>query len=217
MGSADMIWTPPPDRAVYNLDVAYGIVHEKLSKVDVRQQCERSGTVCQPDGTVSVIFLHEVFLIDVTAADVALLSGARALSLREKILILHYFVQAKGTPLTGKQITYRQLPGGMVYYPTFVKRTIQSLTDCFGDKPQLLVTAGKEVGAKAANTGDVSIGVDAFPRVPIDIVLWQGDSELPAQMNLLFDGGIIDYLESEDVTVVCEMLVLRLINAVSEG
>jgi hypothetical protein len=211
-----MVWIPPPDKSVYNLDVAHGIVREKLSKINVGQQCGFSGAVLQPDGTVSVIFLNEVFRIDVLTAGVVLLNNARALSLREKILVLHYFVQAKGTSNTGQLITYRQLPGGIVYYPTFMQRTIKLLVGCFGDKPQLLIAAGREVGAKTGNTGDVSIVVDVFPRVPVTIVLWHGDTELPAQMNLLFDSGITDYLESEDVTVVCEMLTRRLINTVRE-
>jgi len=31
-------------------------------------------------------------------------------------------------------------------------------------------------------------------------------------VNLLFDGNILDYLTSEDITIVCETITWRLIN-----
>jgi hypothetical protein len=122
-------------------------------------------------------------------------------------------VQASGAPLTGRQITYRDLPGGMVYYPTFTKRTIQPVIKTFGEKPELLVKAGSAVAARPGQTGDASLVVDVFPRVPLTVILWKGDSEFPAQANLLFDASITGYLEAEDVTIVCETLAWRLVNA----
>ena len=124
----------------------------------------------------------------------------------------HYFVQAKGTPLERKQITYRDLPGGLVYYPTFEKRTIQPLVDCFGDIPRRIIKAGEIVGASDAGMGDASLQVNALPRVPIYIILWASDTELPPGGNLLFDASITDYLDPEDVTVVCETITWRLVN-----
>jgi hypothetical protein len=132
--------------------------------------------------------------------------------LRDKILILHYFTQAKGTPLTGKQIPYRDLPGGLVYYPTFIKRTIEPISDFFGKDPALLVGVGKMLGARPGTIGDASLIIDAFTRVPISVILWQGDDELKSEVNLLFDGNIPDYLTSEDITILCETITWRLIN-----
>jgi len=48
--------------------------------------------------------------------------------------------------------------------------------------------------------------------VPINVILWQGDDELKAEVNILFDANILDYLTSEDVTIVCETITWRLIN-----
>ena len=68
------------------------------------------------------------------------------------------------------------------------------------------------LGARPGTVGDASLIIDAFTRVPISVILWQGDDELNSEVNLLFDANILDYLTSEDVTIVCEIITWRLIN-----
>jgi hypothetical protein len=207
-----MVWQPSNDNhSVYNLDVAFAIVRERLASINIAQQCQKSGAEYSPE-TITLKYLNQDYRINVPTADVSPVDSKQSISLRDKILILHYFTQAKGTPSPRKQITYRDLPGGMVYYPTFIKRTIKPITDCFGKDSTLLRQAGKPLGARQGEFGDASLIIDAFARVPITIVLWQGDNELTPQANLLFDANIGDYLESEDVTIVCETITWRLIN-----
>ena len=157
-------------------------------------------------------YLNEIYRIDVLSGEIAFVDSKTPVPLRDKILILHYFTQAQGTSLTGKQIPYRDLPGGLVYYPTFIKRTIEPLADFFGKNPALLVGVGKMLGARKGEVGNASLIIDAFARVPVNIILWQGDDELKAEVNLLFDANITDYLTSEDVTILCETITWRLVN-----
>ena len=202
---------PNNDHSVYNLNDAFKIAQKQFAAIDVSQQCQKSSALYSPE-TVSLNYLNEIYKIDVSSAAVRFVDSDQAVPMRDKILILHYFAQAKDAPLTGKPITYRELPGGLVYYPTFIKRTIKPLTDFFGKTPAILLKAGKLIGAKQGETGDASLIIDAFTRVPITIILWQGDNELPAEVNILFDANITDYLTSEDVTIVCEAITWRLIN-----
>ena len=202
---------PNSDRSIYNLSDAFKIAQERFSAVDIAQQCQRSGALCSPE-IITLNYLNEIYRINIPSADVAFVDSKQPVPLRDKILILHYFTQAKGAPLTGKQIPYRDLPGGLVYYPTFIKRTIEPISEFFGKDPALLVGVGKMLGAKPGTLGDASLIIDAFARVPISVILWQGDDELKAEVNLLFDANILDYLTSEDVTIVCETITWRLIN-----
>lgn len=208
-----MIYQPPKDKPVYNLDNAYAIVRERLAQANIGQQCLHSDAILQSDASILIKYLNEEHLIDPKSGDVTLKNNSRPVALREKILILHYFTRATGTPLTGKQITFRDLPGGMVYYPTFLKRTIQPLLNTFGKDAPLLLKAGATLGARKGEIGDASLIIDAFPRVPFTFILWQGDEELTPDLNLLFDANILDYLESEDVTIVCETIAWRLVNS----
>lgn len=199
------------DCTVYNLSDALRIARERFSAVDIEQQCRKSGALYSPE-IVTLNYLNEIYQINISFAEVAFVDSKAPVPLRDKILILHYFTQARGTTLTGKQIPYRDLPGGLVYYPTFIKRTIEPLADFFGKEPALLAGVGKIFGARKGELGDASLVIDAFAKVPVNIILWQGDDELKAQVNLLFDANILDYLTSEDITILCETITWQLIN-----
>jgi hypothetical protein len=212
-----MIYQPPKDKPVYNLNNAYDVVKERLLKINIERQCRNSGAILQTNGRVLIKYLHDNYLIDPKSGDVSTEEGSLVPSFRDKILILHYFTRAAGTPLSNKQLTFRDLPGGLVYYPTFIKRTIQPLIETFGKSAPLLFTAGETLGAGKGEIGDASLIIRVFPRVPITLILWQGDEELTPDLNLLLDANILDYLESEDVTIVCEAITWRLINAVKKA
>ena len=202
------------NREVYNLNVAFGIVRDRLATVDLEKQCRLSDSLYEGDASspeVTVDYLGRPHVISFPDLTVTPKDGTDELPLRERILVLHYLAQAKGTVATGKLITYRDLPGGVVYFPTFSKRTTDPLTRHFGMKPDLLVEASKTVGGTEVDLGDAGVVIKGFNRTPITIILWTGDEELPAQLNILFDTSITDYLESEDVTVLCEILTWKLI------
>ena len=199
------------DGIVFNLSDALTVAQKQFSSVDIARQCQNSGALSSPE-IVTLNYLNEIYRINIPTAEVVFVDSKQPVPLRDKIFILHYFTQAKGTSLTGKQIPYRDLPGGLVYYPTFIKRTIEPISEFFGKDPALLVGVGKMLGAKPGTLGDASLIIDAFARVPISVILWQGDDELKAEVNLLFDANILDYLTSEDVTIVCETITWRLIN-----
>jgi len=208
------------NRSIYNLDAAYSIARQQLATIDIEQQCRRSGAHYQVKDTqkaVTIRYLNRSYLINLPDIEVSLVDSDEPVPIRDKILILHYFILAKGTPSTNKQITFRDLAGGTVYYPTFTKRTLEPLTNHFGREPALLLKASEKMGSRKADYGDVAIIIDAFERVPITLVLWQGDDEFPPQLNLLFDSTISDYLDTEDVTVLCEILTWRLIGYLREA
>lgn len=202
------------NREVYNLNVAFGIVRDRLAAADLGEQCRLSdslyeGSVSSP--AVTVDYLGKPYVISFPDLTITPKDGTGELPLRERILVLHYLAQAKGTAATGKLITYRDLPGGVVYFPTFSKRTTDQLTRRFGTEPDLLVEAGKTAGGTVIELGDAGVVINGFNRTPITIILWKSDEELPAQLNMLFDANITDYLESEDVTVLCEILTWKLV------
>ncbi|HEY40717.1 MAG TPA: DUF3786 domain-containing protein [Dehalococcoidia bacterium] len=202
------------NRSIYNLDVAYAQVRERLAAADIKEQCRRSGSEYRRHDsgeTATVYYLNQPYLVTFPEAGVSAVDGT-TLPLREQILILHYLALAKGTTTTGKLIPFRDLPGGVVYHPTFSKRTTEPLTRYFGGEPELLLKSSQRLGAQPSDMGDTAIIINAFPRVPVTIVLWQGDEELSPQLNLLFDANILDYLETEDVTVVCEIITWRLVS-----
>ena len=209
-----------PERKNYEVanEYAYRLASEQIAGIaDIEQQCHHSDARYQEidsEKTILIRYLNQTYRITLPAVDVSLDSGTGEVTLRDKLLIVHYFIRAKGTPLAGKMIPFRDLPEGKVYYPTFEKRTSQPLLDCFGKDPPLLLKATKGLGGHQVEYGDMAVTINAFSRVPITMVLWRGDEEFAPQGNLLFDATIVDYLPTEDITVLCEIITWRLIRSV---
>ena len=199
----------------YAYELAYKLACEQLARIDdIEQQCRKCGAqyqVIDSKKTVIIQYLNQRYLITLPDIEVSLVDSAEEIPKRDKLLILHYFTLAKGTPGANRLITFRELPEGSVYSPTFTKRTIKPLLDRFGKKPHLLVDAGATLGGYQADYGDTAVTINAFNRVPITIILWRGDEEFAPQGNLVFDATISDYLPTEDITVLCETITWRLI------
>jgi len=204
----------------YAHEFAYRLACEQLAKIDdIEQQCGKGGAQYQVTGSKKVItleYLNQSYLITLPDIEISLTESEEKVPIRDKILILHYFTQARGTPSSNKLITYKELPGGNSYFPTFTKRTIKPILKNFGKEPRLLVEAAEGLGGDKADYGDVAVTINAFSRVPITLVLWQGDEEFTPEASIIFDANISDYLSTEDVTVVCETITWRLIRYLRE-
>jgi hypothetical protein len=196
-------------------DLSYGLACEQLAKIsDVRQQCLRSGARYIGPNEIAIGYLNQSYRITIPDCKILLEESSTEAPLRDKILILHYFTGSKGTPATGRLIAYKQLPGGVSYFSAFSQRAIAPLVRNFGRSPELLTKAVTKLGGHEADHGDVSMTVSAFPRVPITLVLWRGDEEVAPNGNILFDANISDYLSTEDVTVLCEIIIWKLVRSI---
>lgn len=205
----------------YDLKPAYELAQEQLAEIqDIEQLCLRSGTRFLVTGSqkkITIEYLNQLYQISIPNVEVLLANSLEDVPIRDKVLILHYLLSAKGTPLSNKLISFKELPGGGNYYRTFSKRAIEPLVEHFGEQPHVLIdTAGKPGGHTVAY-GDAAVTINAFSRVPVTIVLWQGDEEFPPQGDVLFDAAISDYLSTYDIVVLCESIIWKLVKFSREG
>ncbi|MFH1382507.1 MAG: DUF3786 domain-containing protein [Chloroflexota bacterium] len=199
----------------YAYGQSYQVAREQFARIDIEQQCRNSDAQYQSAGTkeITIRYLNQAYRITLPDIVVSLVNGAATIPIRDKLLILHYFITAKGTPPTNKLITFKELPEGTVYFPTFAKRTIKPLLDNFSQEPSQLVSAGEKLGGHQANYGDAAVTFTPFSRVPITFILWRGDDEFAPQASVGFDANIRDYLPTEDIIVLCETIVWRLVRS----
>jgi len=213
------ISVPEPGVREIAYELAYKIARERLAEIkDIERQCLNSGARCLPDEkTVVLEHLDRAYKIQIPEGEVSLVDSAEAVPVRDKILVLHYFTRATGTPPTGKLITYKELKEGINYYPTFFKRAIEPVVNNFKDRPEKLPEIAAALGGRKADYGDIAVTIQGFPHVPLTVVLWRGDSEFPLEGNILFDSTIGDYLPTEDVTILCEKIAWTLVRTLKTG
>ena len=203
----------------YGYELAYRLACEKLTQIeDIEQQCRKTGAqYIASQKAITIEYLSQSYLITLPEVEISLASREKEVPLRDKILILHYLTQTKGTPLTNKAISFKELPEGAGYFPTFYQRTIRPLVNYFGNEPHQLLNMAKKLGGREADYGDAAVTINAFPQIPITLVLWKGDEEFAPEGNVLFDSTISDYLPVEDIIVLSETTVRRLIKLLKAG
>ncbi len=204
-----------------NYDITYNLAlqlaAEKLGSLQkLEEQCQKSASVCITSGSgrcVQVKYLGRHYQVSWPEIDISMVESREPVGTRDKILILDYLNSAQGTPLSGVPITFQESVEVSSYHPTFSKRAIKPLIDYFGNNPERLLVAARELGGIKAGFGDFSVTIPAFDRVPISLVIWKGDEEFPPNANILFDKTIHDYLTTEAIIVLCQVIAWRLVNS----
>jgi len=206
-----------PEKKGYDqaYELAYTLARDKLKNTDnITEQCRKSDTQYQKLDSQEVLivcYLNQFYSITFPDIEIMLNNSSTIVPIRDRLLILHYLNTAKGTSISEKVITFHELPEGAIYFPTFSKRTLTPLANHFGKNVELLMKTGEKLGGQKLNYGDAGLKILAFPRIPITIVIWKGDTEFPASGNILFDTTITDYLPTEDIIVLCETITWKLI------
>jgi hypothetical protein len=137
-------------------------------------------------------------------------NNAKEVQLWLKILLLHYLEYAKGNSTTGNQITFKGVTGGLGYYTAFQRRSISPILKTFGNNFENFISAGERIGG-IRQPGKYSIYFQAFPRVGIYFNIWDQDEDFPAEGNIIFDSSISNFLTSEDIAVLCNMIAVMIV------
>ena len=204
----------------YDLEPAYKLARKQLYEIeDIEQLCLKSGTRYLVTGSqkeIIIEYLSQSYRVTMPNIEILPADSQEGAPIRDKVVILHYLLSAKGTPITDKLIAFKELPGGDNYFRTFSKRAIEPLVEHFRGQSHLLIDAARKLDGHRATYGDVAVAIDAFSRVPITIILWQGDEEFPPQGSMLFNASISDYLSTYDITILCESIAWKLVTLSKE-
>ncbi len=128
-----------------------------------------------------------------------------------QVLTLHYLLGAGGASPSGEMVTFREFPGGALYFPAYRKRTLDIVVSRFGRDPEALRRAGDRIGSAPLGMATVAFRTRFFPKLDVDLLMWTGDEEVPSSANMLFDSSAARMLSTEDVTVVAGALCSRLV------
>jgi hypothetical protein len=193
---------------------AFDLAYASLRGKDLRERAEKAGADYRKDGEgeqILITFFTEPYAIHFPEIEFSS-PGKKTISLVTRALFLHYLLRADGSPLTGKWAAYKDLAGGLLYASVFARRVTEPLIKRFGRSANSFQAAGKRLGGESAGVGDASSNLLAFPRIPLQYVLWEGDEEFPPSTQLLFDSSVDHYLPLEDIVVLGQITTGRLIS-----
>lgn len=151
----------------------------------------------------------EDFLIPWLGGEIPLAEGTTD----QQIIWYHYLLAQGPRQPRGRYINYKQVPGAAIYNANFVKRSINPLVKTFSGDLDAFLAAGLKLGGEQAALGHRSVTLHPLPYLPITCVIWQGDDEMPANGNILFDESIIEWLCAEDIVALASLTAYAMIRA----
>jgi Domain of unknown function (DUF3786) len=193
---------------------AFDLACASLREKDLRERAEKAGVDYEngEEGEkIHILFFSESYTIRFPEIEFSS-PGKKTISLVVRALLLHYLLRADGSPFTGEWAAYKDLAGGLLYASVFARRVTEPLIKRFGRSAKLLQQVGDRLGGRSARIGDASFHLLAFPRIPLQYVLWEGDEEFPPSAQLLFDSSVDHYLPLEDIVVLGQITTGRLIS-----
>ena len=98
-----------------------------------------------------------------------------------------YLLEAKEAPLAGEWVTGEMLPAGTFFFRGLHAIPTAEVARRFGEDVDGFRGAAARLGGKVVEGGDVCVELEALPRVPLRVVLWEGDEEFAARVTMLFD------------------------------
>ena len=125
---------------------ALALAWDKLSSLDP-ELAARAGKIKYRSGKFEVLFLADTYIVN--GKNKKVLRGKAETGDYISILILHYLTGVRDIPLSGKMLSFKDIPSGRFYFPAFRQRSLQPLLEAFGNHPEHLFKAGKVLDRKS--------------------------------------------------------------------
>ena len=124
---------------------------------------------------------------------------------------LWYLGKAKNKPLTGKLISPASLSGGEIFQRGTHVLPLDQIAAKYENDLEGFYKRGIELGGMKLEHGDASLLLHPFPRVPVTMILWEGDDEFPARADMFFDASCEQHLPMDVIwstAMTCVLVML---------
>lgn len=175
---------------------AFEIAREKIKSLYANQE------------VLKVSYLGKNYIIKLP--EVEFINGEE-LNDREKILILHYLSSIPDRNYDSEFISFKEIKTGNIYYPSIFSRVHNPLIQKFSNSPEKFMEKAISLQAIPISTEKYSVKFHVFPEIHVIITFYPEDEEFPPDVNFLFNSITEKFFNIEDIVIMCEEIVEKLI------
>jgi len=188
-------------------DEALAKAREEMKSIQPYTAAARSGTNYDGKG-FRIPFFNRVFIVYYPDLRVEEEGNSASVLQYIEIILLHYLLNAQEATIGSEWMAYRQLPGSALFERRFIQMAMQPLQRIFGDDMEAFTSAGKKVGGVFIDhIGDAAFKFMALPNIPLAVIFYQGEEDIPSSFNVLFDASAPSFLPTEDLSLLGVYLV----------
>lgn len=187
---------------------------EKVLKLDPEETAKNAKCVyLREEHCYQIQMLSKEYLVNLNPKTILL---EDVCGFNETLILLSYLLGAQNIPLKRKLVRPENLPSGQFFFRGLHEVSTEKLEKSFGDKPDLLIQAGKRFNAKFVKYGDAAIELLALPRIPVTLIVWGQDEEFSARGSVLVDQTAAEQMALDALWATLKFTISQLIDAVTD-
>ena len=191
---------------------------QQLIELDRQKTAQRAKCRYLPNPQRYIIpLLNSEYIVNLSEKQVLLAEHSSEAEFSEELCILAYLINSQDLPVASKLTPAQALPGGQFFFRGPHKLATEKLEEVFGQRPERLYDVMDEFGAKRCKFGDACIELYVLPRIPLTIVIWQGDEEFGARASILFDETAAAQLPLDALWAAANLAIKALVKAAARS
>ena len=187
-------------------EVPFAHYEELFRKLDAAEAATRTGV--EWDG--------KEFYVNLLGRDYAVahphyairsLDGGPVPPLPTQTFLLRYLLESKAVEWVGEWKTFREMPWGEMYIKPYTGRVLTRAAFTFGTRLAAFKAAAEKMGAEAVKHGDAGYQFELIGGYRMQILVWEGDDELPPNAQVLYSDNFAHGFAAEDRVVAGDILI----------
>ena len=198
-----------PERIGGNLETmekVYDSSFTLLNEKDLPETALRCGAGLEEGKKLILRYFKEELVVDINSRKLYYRKNKEDMDIFSATLMLHYIVNADGEALSGKWISYRELPDGMFYFRT-IPGVLEPLLDKYEDSFELLLKKVEEYGGFKNSGFRNGAIIHPYPYFPVLLILEERSDEFDPDLRALFDSNASHYMKTDMIKVLLVNIV----------
>ncbi len=194
----------------------YNEMFEELIGRDIDNILRCSNSELLNSKRIKLNFFEKEIIVDLNKKKIYYLNNRRAgkeeaLDTYSSSFILHYLLNADGTPPGNNWISFRELPGGLFYWKT-IPKVLEPLIKKYESNGDGFLKKTFEIGGEKYAGFKFSSIIYPFRMFPVLIILDEKDEEFDANIRVLFNSSAHHYLKTDVIKLIIVYMIKKLCN-----
>ncbi len=130
------------------------------------------------------------------------------------LFIVYYLLNGKDLEVANEWISEKDMPGGTTFFRGPHVIPTELISDKYDHDVQGFVARCHQLGGTPLAMADGAFAFTITQRVPVAVLLWDGDEDFPAEAKVLFDRSITEHLTLDIIFSLADVVCRRIAGSV---
>lgn len=188
---------------------------DELKLINIVNAASTLGLDCNQSGQAQIDFLGRIYLLGTNGINA---KDGHTVEINHGSVLAGYLLKRGSGEPAGKFVPLTSLTGMVPAQNSYVNNTLESQIAKYAQQDQTvfeetIIKFGGTPGGEKGSGGKSWI-IELLPKIPAQLIFYDGDDEFPPEVCLLFDITAVNFLEFEFLAVLATIFVEEIIKKI---